>query len=126
MSSLLPNSEYVSLSTIEKLIKDIDQSFVPELQLKGVLYDRASKKSLEFNGDGSDYVVIAPSRLLVEGEDKDKKASLEVRNRETKAITTSQQAFINVLDKGLSLTPAGVGPVLIDMAALFPKEVYLL
>lgn len=124
VSSLLPNSEYVSLNTIEKLIKDIDQSFVPELQLKGVSYDRASNKSLGFNGDGSDYVVIAPSRLLVEGEGKDKKASLEIRNNRTNTMTTSQQTFINVLDKGLSLTPAGVGPVLIDMATLFPKEVY--
>lgn len=100
--------EPITLDKLEKWITDLDNQFPVPLRLKGKSFDRSYNKSLGFTGD--DFTVFMPS------------AKLAVRNTKSSFPSTSQQAFIDVLKKGLERTDTK--KILIDIASLKPEDLY--
>ena len=102
--------EPITLDKLEKWITDLDNQSPPPLRLNGISFDRSYNKSLGFPGDRPDFTVFMPS------------AKLAVRNDKSSFPSTSQQAFLDVLNKGLERTDTKT--ILIDIASLKPEDLY--
>ena len=102
----------VSLDGLEKWISALNDQFASDLSLKGLSFDRSNNEFLGLSADPSDFTVFMPSD------------SLKITNATSKSPSTSQEAFKDVINKGLARKDNDT--VLIDIATLRPEMQYFL
>lgn len=102
----------VSLDGPEKWLSTLNDKFHPDLTLKGLSFDRSNNEYLGLSAEPSDFTVFMPSD------------SLKIRNQQSTYPSATQQAFKDVIEKGLARKDNDA--ILIDIATLAPEMQYFL
>lgn len=102
----------ISLDGLESWLSDLDGKFATDLRLKGLSFDRSNNESLGLSGDASDFTIFMPSELS------------KLRNKDSTFPSATQQAFKDVIKKGLVREDKKI--VLIDIATLKPEMQYFI
>ena len=106
----IPQKMDVSLDGLENWLSTLDNKFPPDLSLRGLSFDRSSNEFLGLSAEPSDFTVFMPSDFL------------KIRNQQSDFPSATQQAFKDVIDKGLARKDNDT--ILIDIATLAPEMQY--